>query len=71
MESRVTLGIEQFVVAQINPGSSSNRGYLRLIGEGRVKYIHRLVAEAFLENPNNHKIVVHINGNKKDNRVEN
>jgi hypothetical protein len=33
--------------------------------------IHRLVALAFIPNPNNHKIVNHKNGNKLDNNVDN
>lgn len=33
--------------------------------------VHQLVASAFIPNPNNYTEVHHINGNTKDNRVEN
>lgn len=42
------------------------------IGEKRKnRAVHQLVAQAFLPNPNNYKIVDHINGDRQDNRVEN
>ena len=34
-------------------------------------YIHRLVGEHFIDNPNNLPQIDHINGNKQDNRVSN
>ena len=39
--------------------------------KGKTYYIHRLVANNYIDNPNNYNEVNHINGNKKDNRIEN
>ena len=51
------------------------RGYLRvhLCNHGKTKAvpIHRIVAMAFIANPENKPTVNHINENKQDNRVEN
>lgn len=35
------------------------------------KLVHRLVADAFIDNPNNYDVINHINGVKSDNRVGN
>lgn len=50
-------------------------GYLRVnlcrSGKTEHRYIHRLVAEAFVENPKKQNVVNHINANPADNRAEN
>lgn len=45
--------------------------HLRKNGEYHSKYIHRLVAEAYVENPNQMPIVNHIDGNKLNNDFRN
>lgn len=49
------------------------RYYVHLSKDGKSKrfYVHRLVAQTFIENPDNLPDVNHINGNPLDNRVEN
>lgn len=51
-------------------GSNSN-GYKHIKLEGKNYKVHRLIAECFIENPNNYPTVDHINRNPSDNRVEN
>lgn len=40
-------------------------------GENKIFLLHRLIAEAFIPNPENKPCIDHINGDKSDNRIEN
>ena len=47
------------------------RVYLSKNGVRSAKLVHRLVAEAFINNPNNHPCVNHLDGNKQNNTISN
>lgn len=55
--------------------TTDTRGYLQVTlynKHGRKSHmVHKLVADAFLKNPNNYKVVNHKDGNKKNNRLLN
>lgn len=54
----------------INKRGNHQRAYVSL-GRGNKKYIHRLVAEAFIPNPNNLPEIDHIDTNGLNNKIEN
>jgi DNA-binding XRE family transcriptional regulator len=47
------------------------RVYLRTPGYKIRKFVHRIVAEVFIPNPEGYRTVNHLNGNKYDNNVDN
>jgi hypothetical protein len=50
---------------------TNENGYIRVYIYNRTYALHRVIAYAFLENPDNKEQVNHIDGNKKNNAVKN
>jgi hypothetical protein len=48
-----------------------DRVFLRKDNKSKQFYLHRILAKAFIPNPENKKTVNHINGIRSDNRLEN
>lgn len=50
----------------------NGRGYYRVaLPDGKLHFIHRLVAKAFIDNPNGYPIINHKDENKTNNRADN
>lgn len=62
---------EKILKPLVNPVSKLLMVRLKENGKYRTKYIHILVAQAFVPNPDNKKSVTHINHDCQDNRTVN
>lgn len=67
-----TLGRVKNPRGRISSGVIESNGYVRIhIGAKDKYYLHRLVAQVFLENPENKTIVNHKDGNKSNSKLDN
>jgi hypothetical protein len=68
-------GSKRLAPGRILKFTEDEDGYYRVgihfDGEQHTIFVHQLVAEAFIPNPENKPCIDHINGDRKDNRVEN
>lgn len=55
----------------LKPSIQKNTGYTRICVDKKTYKIHRLVAEAFIPNPNNHPYINHKDKNKTNNHIDN
>ena len=68
---------DRIVKERIMNGTKNQDGYLKVHFKNKERnidkglFIHRLVASAFIPNPNNLPQIIHIDGNKLNNNVDN
>ena len=61
---------KKFIMKQ----ATNNNGYLFVYlynPKPKKNYVHRLVGQAFIDNPNDYPYINHINNTSKDNRIDN
>ena len=62
---------QRYLKPRIRQNGYCEVGLVAKNGKRKAELVHRLVAIAFIDNPNNFPVVNHLNGIKTDNRVEN
>ena len=59
----------------LKPSANAKTGYLQVMlvrnSHYKMFYVHRLVAEAFIDNPNGDKCVTHLDKDKTNNKSDN
>ena len=63
--------LNNYYLTPVDNGKGYNRIKLTVNNKSKRVMLHRLIAEAFIENPNCYPCINHINANRKDNRIEN
>ena len=69
--NRHTIKLKERMLTPSQNGKGYMFVYLSKNGKPKMKTIHRLVAEAFIENPNSYPVINHKDGNKENNFVDN
>ena len=71
MEGRVYSNRKFNNLTELKQHTTGHKGYSKVKIDKKSYFVHRLVAIAFLDNPENKETVNHIDGNKSNNHVSN
>jgi hypothetical protein len=71
MEGRVYSKRKFNTLTELKQHKTGHKGYVKVRISRKNQFVHRLVAIAYLENPENKETVNHIDGNKENNHVNN
>jgi hypothetical protein len=66
-----SLGRIEFLNGHRSYGAMKSSGYRNIGIQGKTYYVSRLIAETFIENPENKRTVDHIDRNRSNNKIEN